>query len=540
MTKNLLRLYIGSLVQEMATRYRKEKGENLPRWQEKLKKYEEEGGYHIHFSYFPKLGVNPMNEFITTPTGFYTYQLNTKTMKEFGIDRPYAIVVKPNPDARILELESYTDADLARDLEILRKKYPDKSDVIDETADLHSGDGPAKAIWKTTQVLSQETGSTQIYRKPNMAWNDPHNPKSEKKTQARQRARDLVKSHASRKKGGGKNYKDDEGFKSSSAYNTVDEPGPDIGPVRRYNAAQYMPSNPSYDEIEDTARKKDTPVNLSVTRWTKILMDDLGYDGARDGHSSPGQSIIHKNEPTQAVFFDVSSLEHVDTIKKPVKVQAVSDLTRIPQSSKDLSGQDLTGKEELFRRNKFIGTNFEGANASNMSITECDLSRTNCSGTNFSESSIISTKFVGSNLQRANFRGSSLTNITFENTNLAGAIFDRFESEECEYTQANMTSTSIKGAKFIKSWFFGANMERTDLSGTVFEDCFFGETKFSRTNLTGCKFLNCDFTDATFARQGRYDMNTLGLATFINCTLPDGIKVDEKGKLIPTRTARET
>jgi len=536
----LLRDYIRTLLGEMSTRYKRETGKNLPRWQEKLRKYEEAGGYHIHFSFYPKLGINPLNQFVTTPTGFYTYQLNTRTMKEFGIDRPYAIVVKPKEGARLLELESYSEGDLARDLEILKEKYPGKIDIIDETAELYEGDGPGKTIWKTTQALSEETGTKGIYRKPNIAWNDPHNPKSEKKTMARQRARDLIKNYTPRAKGEDKNYKDDEGFKSSSAYNTVDEPGPKIGPVKRIDPAQYMPSNPSYDEIEDTLRKKDTPVNLSVTRWTKILMNDLGYDGVRDGHTEAGKGIIHGNEPTQAVFFDTSSLEHVDTIKKPVKIDAVSDLTRAPQNEKDFSGQDLTQKIDFFRRNRFIGSNFEGANMSDISIIQCDLSRTNCAGTNFSESTIMTTKFDGANLQRANFSGASLTEITFRNANLSSANFTRFDGEECEFTEANMTSTNMKGSKFVKSWFFDAKLTRVDLSGSTFEECFFGQTKFSRVNLTDCTFSSCDFTDAVFERQGRYDMPSLGLATFINCNLPPEIKIDDKGKLIPTRTERET
>jgi hypothetical protein len=39
-----LREFIRSSLLEMSTRYKRETGENFPRWQEKLKKYEDEGG----------------------------------------------------------------------------------------------------------------------------------------------------------------------------------------------------------------------------------------------------------------------------------------------------------------------------------------------------------------------------------------------------------------------------------------------------------------------------------------------------------------
>jgi hypothetical protein len=53
--------------------------------------------------------------------------------------------------------------------------------------------------------------------------------------------------------------------------------------------------------------------NKNPLKWRSLFMS-IGIDGFYD----PGLSIIHKNEPSQAVFFKLSALEHLDALVNPV------------------------------------------------------------------------------------------------------------------------------------------------------------------------------------------------------------------------------
>lgn len=50
--------------------------------------------------------------------------------------------------------------------------------------------------------------------------------------------------------------------------------------------------------------------NNAAVGWSKVLMR-MGYDGVIDN----GNSVIHASEPTQAVFFKLAGLQHLETIK---------------------------------------------------------------------------------------------------------------------------------------------------------------------------------------------------------------------------------
>lgn len=549
-TKTLLRKYIVNLVQEMATRYKKETGENLPRWQQKFREYERAGGYLVHFGFHPKLGLNPLNEFQTTPTGVYFYQLNTKTMQKFGIDRPYAMIAKIKDGARILDLESYSDADLSRDIGILKRKYSGKADLTDETVKAWEDQGPAKTLWETIKALSMDiVGDSRgpdallKYRKDNMAWVDPTNPKSSEKTRKRRSARihtNTAKLHAKADKNF--NYRDyvgrdKEHFSFDEEVSDLENPGKTK--IKKNPILRHLPDNTSHDETIDTENRKDAPVNFSVTQMTKILQGDLGYDGARDGLNSPGRGIIHGNEPTQIVMFNIGAVNHVDTIRKPTDVKEVEELTKEHHNEKDFSGQDLTGRDKMFRDTRFIGSNFSKSNLSGISIAGCNLSRTNCSGANLSDTSIYNVKFNNSGLQSTNFVSSRIHNVTFNGSNMTKTNLSRIEGRELEFTNVNMAGLNLSQAKVEQSWFYQAQVHGTNMSRTVFEDCFFGETDFKNADLTETRFLNCDFEGASFEKNGGYHMGTMGLATFKNCSnLPPDIRLDDNGKVISEQKQR--
>src|SRR5690606_33428547 len=76
--------------------------------------------YYIHFSDYPKIGINPTSEF-ETPLGIYAYPLTEMenairtNMIPFAGDRKYAVAFSAK--GNIVLGSKYSDADLANDIE---------------------------------------------------------------------------------------------------------------------------------------------------------------------------------------------------------------------------------------------------------------------------------------------------------------------------------------------------------------------------------------------------------------------------------------
>lgn len=97
------------------TRYEREVGVRLPRWRDRLAAYEKDGGYYVHFSDYPRLGLY-LNNLYNTPTGFYAYPLTFERMTDFALERAHALILRVRPTARLLDLGTYGEDDLARDM----------------------------------------------------------------------------------------------------------------------------------------------------------------------------------------------------------------------------------------------------------------------------------------------------------------------------------------------------------------------------------------------------------------------------------------
>ena len=133
------------------TRFEKETGVSLPNWQQQIIGYEKKG-YYIHFSYFPKLGLYLTNKY-NTPIGFYAYPLDRSKMAGFATNRPYAVIFKPKPSAKILQLKDYSESDLKADIDKL-VKMGWSIDIINAAAADARNKSPGGKIWNITRVLS--------------------------------------------------------------------------------------------------------------------------------------------------------------------------------------------------------------------------------------------------------------------------------------------------------------------------------------------------------------------------------------------------
>lgn len=138
-----------------ATRYKRETGLTLPRWQDQIIKYEKQGGYFIHFSNVPRIGLYIVNKY-NTPIGFYAYPLKETKMEDFAVNRPYAIIFKPKPEAKILELKKYSGTDYQSDIDKL-VEMGNSLEVIEKAAKAAKNKTPGGKIWNVTRVLSDSS-----------------------------------------------------------------------------------------------------------------------------------------------------------------------------------------------------------------------------------------------------------------------------------------------------------------------------------------------------------------------------------------------
>ena len=109
---------------------------------DQLLKYKDNPNVYISMTYLPKLGINPASPW-DTPNGIYCYPLQTiwhvynidavKTLDKlpFRSNAPYIQVFEWNGKGNFVNVSQYKDSDLERDINKLKKMFPDAIDRID-------------------------------------------------------------------------------------------------------------------------------------------------------------------------------------------------------------------------------------------------------------------------------------------------------------------------------------------------------------------------------------------------------------------------
>lgn len=139
------------------SRYKKEIGSKPLSWKEQLIAYEKQGGLFVHFSNYPRMGLYLVNEY-KTPIGFYSYPLKRGSISNFATERPYAVIIKPKPEARILDLETYSKADYLRDFDLLVAAGFDRERMESARVSAYESDNKyASIIWNITRMLAKAT-----------------------------------------------------------------------------------------------------------------------------------------------------------------------------------------------------------------------------------------------------------------------------------------------------------------------------------------------------------------------------------------------
>lgn len=98
-------------------------------WKQQLLAYEQQKNLFVHFSNYPKMGLYLVNEY-KTPIGFYSYPLKKGKIASFATERPYMVIIKPKPEARILDIKAYSAEDYRRDFGILEAAGFDRKTML--------------------------------------------------------------------------------------------------------------------------------------------------------------------------------------------------------------------------------------------------------------------------------------------------------------------------------------------------------------------------------------------------------------------------
>ena len=467
-----LREFIRSSLLEMSTRYKREKGENLPRWKEQLMQYADSGEYYVHFSHFPKLGLNPINKF-DTPTGFYVYPLQRGQISKFAIERPYVVVVTANDDSgSILHLSDYTEDDLQRDIDVLQDEVGLTQEMEDEGRDNARVKTPGGILWNITRLLSISRGEGKRTER-NPAWT--------RKKGSHHEDLMMVANMLDGKKGR-ERQAEIEQFRAN--FQNRNNSRADHKKWRRiYDLARNLPASMTPEQIKARGEgQREFTVNSRVSDWAVILRR-LGYEGVIDA----GESIIHPAEPFQGVFFSTQVLNLIDIIRKPGREERWTDLGELKAKDpwegyqEDSPGEyesehfqgsivdQVGGKPKGFG---FYDCEFDGADGSSTSFKACSFAGCTVKDTDFTNSDFTNAYIVSSHFEHADFSGANMSNSNLEGNTFTGCTF---------------SSTNMRSAFFKKSTFIDCNFQGTDFQVALFDSTLIESPSggLSHSNLSG-------------------------------------------------------
>jgi uncharacterized protein YjbI with pentapeptide repeats len=455
------------------TRYARETGETLPRSIARLRSYVGKPGYFIHFSNYNKLGLNPTNKY-DTPTGFYAYISGSEGgISGFANDRPFAVVFKTAPLARILTIGSYRPKSLDKDKAKVAAWLISKKGELAFSVDVLHSFYDANKLHEFGIIKKATVGR-----------------KGTKVAITAESIEGVVGIAAETAR--------DTGLAASKIWN-----------ITRVIAAS----------IVSKRAKVPSGKRQTTATWSGVMYKVLGYDGVVDNH----YSVIHPNEPSQAVFFDTSQygtaeskpkLELVEVIeshaengfkmwrvtKERARVADVKprrEYSNLSFVGLDLSGADLREakfKDCDFTRAKMVGANVSGAAFDRCKMRYTDLSQASAKDAGFYWCDIVDAKMVDmfardaafdrcvfndSDMRRADFSGSSMSYTKGLMVDLTGATMNGVA------TKGLLLSGDLRGVDFRDAFLNGANLSDSNLSGASFAGASVVNAQMYRCNVDG-------------------------------------------------------
>ena len=259
-----------------------------------LRDYAKDPNVFISMSFLPKLGIHPAQaKKFSTPLGIYSYPLQasaayytngdvetfTTRRLPFRESATYILVFKPKSGSKLLYVSKYTWDDLDRDLRKVHGvngfRYPlSYLDEITKTK-LRSKDTEEKKLRTMVQQIANKT------KKVAMSKSKLYGLALELKKIAK--------------------YAHDGSGIGKRILQLIDD----------LSSLDFEPYEPSLaPSVLFWATKIAARDN--TTKWNTLFRKTMGYDGVID---DKGQSVIHTNEPVQAVFFAKDSVDLLEIIR---------------------------------------------------------------------------------------------------------------------------------------------------------------------------------------------------------------------------------
>ena len=398
-----------------ANRYQKETGESIPRWRELLKKYEIDKKYYVHFSNVPRVGLYLVNKY-ETPIGFYSYPLDFHKMSNFAVGRPYAIVFKPKPEARLLNIKKYRANEFFIDLEILKKKYGLTDEQISKWSEESRNQSFAGHIWNITRNISLMTKNGKFF---NIG-----------------------------ETGGGPTGKWTIILNKDLGYDGVIDYGSGI--IHSSEPTQAVFFNTSAIEVIDILNIPEGKVKYKQD----FIKDDTNFYG---------KDLSEKNfreKDLEKAVFEKSNLENTNFRGANLRGANFKDANLL---NADLRNADL-------RSANLTDTNLQGANLQDAILQDANLRKVknlkyaNLKGANLHFANLQNADLEDVNLENADLRNINLTGANLKFANLTGA---KLQDAKLDY--ANLTGTYLQDANLI-----GTYLEGTIFSNTEYNN----KTKF--------------------------------------------------------------
>ena len=467
-------------------RYARETGETLPRPVERLKEYIGKPGYFIHFSNYNKLGLNPTNKY-DTPTGFYAYISGSEGgISHFANDRPFAVVFKTAPDARVLTIGRYRPKSLKEDAAKLVAWLMSKKGELAFSVDVLHNFYDANKLHELGIIKKATVGR--------------------KVTKIAITAESI------------------EGVIGIAAATARDT---DLAASKIWNITRVIAAAIVSKKAKAPSGKRQT-----TAAWSGVLYKVLGYDGVVDNH----YSVIHPNEPSQAVFFDTSQygsskrkpkLELVEVIESHaekgfkmwrVKRARVENIKRRGEYSNlsfvgmDLSGADLreaTFSDCDFNHTKMVGANVSGATFDRCKMRYTDLSQASARDAGFYWCDIVDAKMVDMAARDATFDHCVFNDSDMRQADFSGSIMSYTKGLMVDLTGATMAGAATKGLQLSG-----------DLRGVNFREALLNGANLSDSNLSGASFADASVVDAQMYRCRVDGVNLADLKDAVGLDVP--------------------
>lgn len=385
MSNHLLSPLIKSLTLLEISRYKKELGAKPISWQEELAALEQQnktdGNLFVHFSDYPRMGLYLKNQY-KTPIGFYAYFLDRNKMKEFATNRPYAIVIRPKPTARLLDFTTYSPENLQQDIEkLVTKGFSNRMiQYAKNAARKNEKNLSGSQIWNITRLLSRA---------------DSYEPN------------DL--------RAGGSTGKWSYLLWKMLGYDGVVDDGFEI--IHHLEPNQAVFFNTTQVEIVRIVEKGgvSTPSQQKPLFTKRKLTDHRGKDFSGMNVETFLDAIGHEEEG----YFLIEHADFSGASFRGVNFNRINFRDCLFVKT-DFAGAEITSG--LFQRCEFGAAKFTEANLKTSSFSNCKLNSANFYATNLRHVRLLHSSLKKAYLQDADFSGAVFSDVDFIGSNLEDAV----------------------------------------------------------------------------------------------------------------------